>query len=117
MPRNVLNKKPLTITESMEILQKRSEESELSYWQRVAYEHAMQHARVDPVDSRKIVDKLEKDFELTKLSAFSVANILPTREEELKDLLQKEPKILTDKEIKEIFDFLKTYVEKYSAEK
>ncbi|MHA1302267.1 MAG: RNA polymerase Rpb4 family protein [Candidatus Heimdallarchaeaceae archaeon] len=113
MPKHILEKKPLTITEAMEILQKRSEEAELSYWQRVAYEHAMQHARIDPVDSRKIVEKLRNDFDLTELSAFSVANILPTRAEELKDLLQKEPKILTDTEINEIFEFLKPYIKKY----
>jgi len=117
MPRNVLNKKPLTITESMEILQKRSEESELSYWQRVAYEHAMQNARVDPADSRKIVEKLIGDFGLTELSAFSIANILPTKAEELKDLLQKEPKMLTDKEIGKIFDFLAPFIQKYPTDK
>ncbi|MHA1866035.1 MAG: RNA polymerase Rpb4 family protein [Candidatus Heimdallarchaeaceae archaeon] len=116
MPKNVLNKKPLTITEAMEILQKRSEEDELSYWQRVAYEHAMQHARVDPSDSRKIVETLINEFEITELAAFSIANVLPTRPEELKDLLQKEPKILTDSEIKAIFDFLRPYVQKYLGE-
>ncbi len=114
MPRHILDKKPLTIAEAMEILQRRSEEAELSYWQRVAYEHAAQHVRVDTIDARKIVDKLVNDFELTELAAYSIANILPTKAAELKDLLQKEPKILTDKDVEKIFEFLKPFIEKYS---
>ena len=90
MPREVLEKKPITIAEAMASLRQRSEESELSYWQRVAFEHAMHHARIEPQESRKIVVKLTKDFGISELSAFTIANILPTTQEELKDLLQKD---------------------------
>ena len=67
MPKEVLDKKPLTISEAMRILQQRSEESELSYWQRVAYEHAMQNAKIEPEESREILEKIQKEFELTEL--------------------------------------------------
>ena len=117
MPREVLDKKPLTISEAMRILQERSEESELSYWQRVAFEHAMQNARIEPEESREILEKLQKEFDLTELSAFTIANILPPSPEELKDLLQKEPKMLTETEISKMFEMIKPYIEKFQKEK
>ncbi|MCG3215259.1 MAG: hypothetical protein KAS63_00935 [Candidatus Heimdallarchaeota archaeon] len=117
MPKEVLDKKPLTISEAMKILQERSEESELSYWQRVAFEHAMQNARIEPEESREILGKLRKQFDLTELSAFTIANILPPSPEELKDLLQKEPKMLTETEINKMFDIIKPYIEKFQKEK
>jgi len=117
MPRDVLDKKPLTISEAMRILQQRSEESELSYWQRVAYEHAMQNARIEPEESREILEKLLKDFDLSELSAFTIANILPPSPEELKDLLQKEPKMLTEEEINKMFEVIRPYIIKFNSEK
>ena len=117
MPRDVLDKKPLTISEAMRILQQRSEESELSYWQRVAYEHAMQNARIEPEESREILEKLLKDFDLSELSAFTIANILPPSPEELKDLLQKEPKMLTEEEINKMFEVIRPYIIKFNKEK
>lgn len=117
MPRDVLDKKPLTISEAMRILQQRSEESELSYWQRVAYEHAMQNARIEPEESREILEKLLKDFDLSELSAFTIANILPPSPEELKDLLQKEPKMLTEAEISKMFEVIRPYIIKFNKEK
>ena len=117
MPRDVLDKKPLTISEAMRILQQRSEESELSYWQRVAYEHAMQNARIEPEESREILDRLQKEFDLTELSAFTIANILPPSPEELKDLLQKEPKMLTESEISKMFEVIRPYIVKFDKEK
>ena len=117
MPRDVLDKKPLTISEAMRILQQRSEESELSYWQRVAYEHAMQNARIEPEESREILEKLLKEFDLSELSAFTIANILPPSPEELKDLLQKEPKMLTEPEINKMFKVIRPYIVKFNKEK
>jgi DNA-directed RNA polymerase subunit F len=117
MPRDVLDKKPLTISEAMRILQQRSEESELSYWQRVAYEHAMQNARIEPEESREILEKLLKEFDLSELSAFTIANILPPSPEELKDILQKEPKMLTDSEISKMFEVIRPYIVKFNKEK
>ncbi len=117
MPRDVLDKKPLTISEAMRILQQRSEESELSYWQRVAYEHAMQNARIEPEESREILEKLLKEFDLSELSAFTIANILPPSPEELKDILQKEPKMLTESEISKMFEVIRPYIVKFNKEK
>ena len=117
MPRDVLKKEPLTISEAMGILQERSEESELSYWQRVAFEHAMQNARIEPEESRKIVKELVKKHKISELSAFTIANILPPSIEELKDLLSKELKILTDQDIKNIYDIIKPFVDKYESQK
>ncbi len=117
MPRDVLDKKPLTISEAMRILQQRSEESELSYWQRVAYEHAMQNARIEPEESREILEKLLKEFDLSELSAFTIANILPPSPEELKDILQKEPKMLTDSEVSKMFEVIRPYIVKFNKEK
>jgi DNA-directed RNA polymerase subunit F len=109
--------KPLTISEAMRILQQRSEESELSYWQRVAYEHAMQNARIEPEESREILEKLLKEFDLSELSAFTIANILPPSPEELKDILQKEPKMLTDSEVSKMFEVIRPYIVKFNKEK
>ena len=117
MPRDVLDKKPITISEAMRILQQRSEESELSYWQRVAYEHAMQNARIEPEESREILEKLLKEFDLSELSAFTIANILPPSPEELKDILQKEPKMLTESEINKMFEVIRPYIVKFNKEK
>ncbi|MHA1200994.1 MAG: RNA polymerase Rpb4 family protein [Candidatus Heimdallarchaeaceae archaeon] len=117
MPRDVLDKKPLTISEAMRILQQRSEESELSYWQRVAFEHAMQNARIEPEESREILEKLLKEFDLSELSAFTIANILPPSPEELKDILQKEPKMLTDLEVSKMFEVIRPYIVKFNKEK
>ncbi len=112
MPREGLEKKPLTISEAMRILQERSEESELSYWQRVAFEHAMQNARIEPEESREIVEKLIKKYKLSELSAYTIANILPPSLVELKDLLSKEPQMLTDSDIKEIFNVIKPFIDR-----
>jgi len=114
MPRKILDKEPLTLAEAKDVLSKRGEDSEMSYWQRVAYEHAMRNTPLEAEESRNIVEKLMNDFGLSELSAFSIANILPTTEEELKDLLQKEPKMLTETEIKEIYAFLFPYISRHS---
>ncbi|MHA1687054.1 MAG: RNA polymerase Rpb4 family protein [Candidatus Heimdallarchaeaceae archaeon] len=113
MPKKILKKKPVTLAEAAELLQQRSEESELSYWQRVALEHAIQNSPLPAEVSREIVNTLIERFELTELSAFSIVNTLPTMPEELKDLLQKEPKMLTESDIAEIFEYLLGYIQKY----
>ena len=77
----------------------------------------MQNARIEPEESRKIVNELIKKHKISELSAFTIANILPPTIEELKDLLSKEPKMLTDLEIKEIYDIIKPFVDKYESQK
>lgn len=115
MPKEILGKQPVTLSEAAELLQKRGEEGELSYWQRVALEHAVQNSPLPADVSREVVNTLIERFELTELSAYSIVNVLPTMPEELKDLLQKEPKMLTDSDINEIFEYLLGYIQKYAT--
>ena len=74
--------------------------------QSITLEHASSFAKMAPAVSLKLVEKLMKDYNLSRSQAVQVINIAPTNPEELKTILDARSTNLTDEQIIEIVDLI-----------
>lgn len=109
MPKNILNKKVISVPEAMEMLLQREQKAEPSYLQRVAMEHAMSFSRVVPLAARYLVAKLMADYKLSMEAAMTLVNIYPELSEELEMALQAINVNLADATIRDIMELIEPY--------
>ncbi|TXT56509.1 MAG: hypothetical protein BAJATHORv1_20098 [Candidatus Thorarchaeota archaeon] len=110
MPREIISEEEIPLPMVKKILSKRSKDGELSFQQSITLEHSSTFAKFAPVESVKLVDRLMRNYEITRAQAVQVINIAPTSEEELKTLLDPRSVELTDEQYTEIVDMLKSKI-------
>ena len=106
MPKEIRNKRPISIPEAMEKLLRRENEAEPSYLQRVALEHAMTFSRVIPMAARFLIKKLQEDYGLKENAAYTIVNVFPEIKEELELVLQNVNVTLSDAKVEEIMELI-----------
>ncbi|MEW5760237.1 MAG: RNA polymerase Rpb4 family protein [Candidatus Thermoplasmatota archaeon] len=102
--------KYLSLAEVKEILEKEGKKRELSYEQKLAYQHAQQHARIDSNDVHNLIKELRKYEQLPDAKIYKIADLMPTTVEELKCIFGKERIVLGENEINEIIEKVKKYI-------
>jgi DNA-directed RNA polymerase subunit F len=74
----------------MMLIQAQQEREELTYEQKLALEHSLRFARVDPESARAIIADLRKEIpEITETYAFKVADLCPVERDDVKALFAK----------------------------
>ena len=106
MPKEIINEEEVTLPMVKKILSKRSKDGELSFQQTITLEHASTFSKMAPAVSVKLVERLEKTYEISKAQAVQIANIAPTSVEELRTILDTRTTDLTDEQLIEIVDMV-----------
>ncbi|MCK5265881.1 MAG: hypothetical protein KAR03_09770 [Candidatus Thorarchaeota archaeon] len=106
MPKEIINEEEITLAQVKKILTQRGKEGELSFQQSITLEHASSFSKMAPAVSVKVVEKLMKDYKLSRSQAVQVVNISPINPEELKTILDARSTNLTDEQIISIVDFI-----------
>lgn len=110
----VVNKRPITIHEAREILEKVAggglEAQADSVLKRVL-DYLNKFAKIDGDKARKLVDELVEKTGLTEEEAVEVVNILPGSVEELRTLTIGWRKLLTTEQLQGILDLIKSYTQ------
>ena len=104
MPKEIISEEEITLAQVKKVLAQRGKEGELSFQQSITLEHASSFSKMAPAVSAKVVEKLMKDYKLSRSQAVQVVNISPINPEELKTILDARSTNLTDEQIINIVD-------------
>ncbi len=106
MPKEIISEEEITLAQVKKVLTQRGKEGELSFQQSITLEHASSFSKMAPAVSVKVVEKLMKDYKLSRSQAVQVVNISPINPEELKTILDARSTNLTDEQIISIVDLI-----------
>ncbi len=106
MPKEIISEEEITLSQVKKVLTQRGKEGELSFQQSITLEHASFFSKMAPAVSVKVVEKLMKDYKLSRSQAVQVVNISPINPEELKTILDARSTNLTDEQIINIVDLI-----------
>jgi len=106
MPKEIISEEEITLPQVKKILTQRGKEGELSFQQSITLEHASAFSKMAPAASMKLVERLMKNYELSRAQAVQIVNIAPVNPEELKTILGSRTTDLTDEQLIEIVDII-----------
>ena len=106
MPKEIISEEEITLPQVKKVLTQRGKEGELSFQQSITLEHASSFAKMAPAVSTKLVEKLMKDYSLSRAQAVQLVNIAPTNPEEIKTIIDSRSSSLTDEQIIEMVDLI-----------
>ncbi len=106
MPKEIIKEEEVPLPVVKKVLAKRAKESELTYQQNITLEYATNFSKMTPAAAIKVVEKLVKDYDLTRAQAVQVVNIAPTTPEELRTILDARTTRLSEEQIKEIIELV-----------
>ena len=106
MPKEIISEEEITLPQVKKVLTQRGKEGDLSFQQSITLEHASSFAKMAPAVSAKLVEKLMKDYNLTRAQAVQTVNIAPVNPEELRTILDARSTNITDEQIIEIVDLI-----------
>jgi DNA-directed RNA polymerase subunit F len=102
MPKEIVSEEEIPLPQVKKMLAKRGKDGELSFQQSITLEHASTFSRMAPAVATKLVDKLMKNYDLTRFQAVQIVNIAPTNVEEIKTILDTKSSDLTEEQMVEI---------------
>jgi DNA-directed RNA polymerase subunit F len=106
MPKEIISEEEITLPQVKKILTQRGKEGELSFQQSITLEHASAFSKMAPAVSAKLVEKLMKDYNLSRAQAVQIANIAPVNPEEIKTIIDARSANITDEQFIEIVDLI-----------
>lgn len=106
MPKEIISEEEITLPQVKKVLTQRAKEGELSFQQSITLEHASSFAKMAPAVSAKLVEKLMKDYNLSRAQSVQIVNIAPINPEELKTIVDARSANLTDEQLIEIVDLV-----------
>ncbi|MFW9850427.1 MAG: hypothetical protein ACFFF4_14940 [Candidatus Thorarchaeota archaeon] len=108
MPKEIVGEEEVTLPQVKKLLSKRGKESELSFQQSITLEHASTFAKMAPAVAAKLVDRLMKNYELSRFQAVQIVNIAPVNVEELRTILDTRSSDLTEEQLAEIVEIIES---------
>ncbi|MDE1827837.1 MAG: hypothetical protein KGH54_03235 [Candidatus Micrarchaeota archaeon] len=99
---------PVTVAESLDILEERKKAGELGYEQQIAYDHAKKFASMDLDKAKKFAADLE-DVGISKKAIIKVIDVMPANEVQLKNVLLIEKKTFEADVIKKVLEVVAKY--------
>ena len=106
MPKEIVNEEEVPLPQVKKILTQRGKEGELSFQQSITLEHASAFSKMAPAVSMKVIERLLKNYNLTRAQAVQIVNIAPLTIEEMKSVLDSRSANLTDEQLLEIVDLV-----------
>ncbi len=104
--KEILQHKPVPLTDVAAILEKREEEEELGFEQKNALEYARKFSHVSPEKAKELMAKLTELPFVSEAMAVKLIDILPKTEELIRLIFAQEKRDLTDGEVKEVLDII-----------
>ncbi|MFX0162846.1 MAG: hypothetical protein ACFE68_05930 [Candidatus Hodarchaeota archaeon] len=113
MPREILDSRPINLAEVKEILDKRSEETELGYIGRITREYAAKFSHVeDSKTANELVDFLVSEYDFDKKEAIMLVNVLPLTIDELRPLISEFKSVKKDLKTEDLQTIVEVFKEK-----
>lgn len=110
----VKRKEELTLARARDLLEEvQSKWGKLKYFQQITLDYLTKFSKLPADKAEELVDKLCRDFGLSRATAIQIVNIMPESCEELRQLLIKEGRIFLPEELDEI----RRHVEQYLTDK
>ena len=106
MPKETLNKKPVSLPEVVSIFNKRKKDGELNYLQRIALDHAKSSAQLTGKQAASLIKELTTKYELSKAIAINIANFMPDTIDELRIYVQDAARVYSTEELEDILNLL-----------
>jgi DNA-directed RNA polymerase subunit F len=107
----VKRKEELTLARAKELLEEvQSKWGKLKYFQQITLDYLTKFSKLPADKAEELVDKLCKDFGLSRAAAIQVVNIMPESIEELRQLLIKEGRAFLPEELNEVRKHLEQYL-------
>jgi DNA-directed RNA polymerase subunit F len=106
MPKEIISEEEVTLPQVKKLLAQRQKEGELSFQQSITHEHASTFSKMAPAVATKLVERLLKNYEISRAQAVQVVNIAPITVEELRSILDARSTSLTDEQMIEIVDLV-----------
>ena len=106
MPKEIVGEQEIPLPQVKKMLAKRGKDGELSFQQSITLEHASTFSRMAPAVSGKLVDRLMKNYDLTRFQAVQIVNIAPTTVEEIKTILDTRSSDLTEEQMVEVAELI-----------
>ena len=106
MPKETLNKKPVSLPEVVTIFNKRKKNGELNYLQRIALDHAKSSSQLTGKQAASMIKELQTKYELTEAIAINIANFMPDTIDELRIYVQDASRVYSTEELQTILDLI-----------
>ena len=106
MPKEIISEEEIPLPQVKKILAQRGKEGELSFQQSITLEHATAFSKLAHAASIKLIDRLMKNYNLSRAQSVQIVNIAPNTIEELKSVLDTRSTSLTDEQLIEIVDLI-----------
>ncbi len=103
----ILKERLITNAEASEILKERSKEKELGYEQKNALEHLKKFNTITDKKAKGLLEDLKGVQKLTERQIMSIINLLPKDRDDLRVILEKDYKNITDEEKNQILTTVK----------
>lgn len=99
----------VTLSEARDVLQKRSEEGDFGYEQQTCLDYCKKFAKLEAHKAKKLVEKLMEGKKMKLEVACKIADVLPAHRSQLVIICQKEHVELSEAEMGEVLELVKTY--------
>lgn len=104
--------KDISLSEVLEILEKRKKRSPLGYEQQTSYDYCTAFVKLSLVDTKRLIEELMEIEEINEKTAIKIVDIIPVKESQLKIILAKERIELSPDKIQKVFEILLKYKDK-----
>jgi DNA-directed RNA polymerase subunit F len=105
----IIESKPVSMTEAKEILTSRESRKELSYEQKLAFEHLKKFTKLNLEDAKKMSEELSSVLRMSQDTQVQIINFLPKNADEVRMIFSKEKFSLKEDEINKILEITKKY--------
>ena len=101
--------KPVSMTEAKDILSSREKRKELSYEQKLAFEHLSKFTKLKTEDAKKLSEELSNVLRMSPETLVQILNFLPKNADELRMIFSREKFSLKEDEINKILEIVKKF--------
>jgi len=106
----VLKIEEIPLPRVRDLLELRQKRGPLEPYQMIALSHASKFSKIPPDKAEELVEELMSKFQVSRVAAVQIANILPTSIEELRTLLIKEGKVFLSEDLEKILELIRMYL-------
>ncbi|MFP4006170.1 MAG: RNA polymerase Rpb4 family protein [Candidatus Hadarchaeia archaeon] len=107
----VRERRPVTFSESLEILKNKKEEKELEFEQRLAYDYVQKFSQLSTEKTKELVSDLLEIEKIRDHQAVILANNMPETKEDIDLIFAKERTSLREETVDQILDIVDKYRE------
>ncbi|MCD6522246.1 MAG: DNA-directed RNA polymerase subunit F [Candidatus Diapherotrites archaeon] len=107
--KEVIDEREITLSEAKALLQKRKREAELSYEQKLAYEHVSEFGKLAPTKAAELVEELKKIGKIDEHIAVMIVDNMPMDKDDLRVIMEKKRYKLSDDDIKKVLSLVDKY--------